>query len=43
MSGDGDIFLGWLFGGDGSHEDGVVASIWWLGDGVVIGGTVVEV
>ena len=41
-SSDRDVVLGWFFRGDGTGEKGVVATVWWMGKGVVICGAVVE-
>jgi len=42
MSGDADIVLSRFFRGDGTQEKGVIMSIRWLGDSIVISGTVTE-
>jgi len=41
-SGDGDVLLCWFFRGDGTHKEGVITAIGWLGNGKVISGTVAE-
>jgi len=42
VSSDGDVLLCGFFRGDGHQEKGVVTAIGWLGNGIVVSGTVAE-